>query len=695
MQYAIIHELPGRLRLRLSVPSCPAIDKVQVEANLHDLTGVKEALFNQRTKSLLIRYDGESDTRKELLERVAAAVPPRLRRSGPTSEIERKKRTVIRAGSLLLLRPFLPPALSPLVTIFGALPIFRKGAAALWEGKLNVDVLDSAAIGTAMATRDFLTASVISFLLKLSDFLEEWTKRHSQKLLSEMFHTEEEWAWVERGGEEVRINLEEIREGETVVVRMGSLIPVDGTVLDGEALVNQASLTGESLPVRRDAGKTVYAGTAVEEGDIRIRALKIGTQTRAARVVKLIAEAETLKAETQSQSEKLADRVVPYSFLLSALTYIVTGNPSRAASVLLIDYSCAIKLSTPLAILASLARAARHRVLIKGGKYLEKLSQVDAVILDKTGTLTEATPEVVEIFAFNGYSRDYILRQAACVEEHFPHPVANAVVDHAAQLQLPHSEEHAEVEYVLAHGIVSMVHGKRILVGSQHFIHEDEGVDVSMAQPHIKAFAEKGHSVLYVAMGNELAGLIAIHDPLRPEAHSFIDRLRKRGIEKIIMLTGDNEATARTVAGQLAITDYHAEALPETKVEAIQRLQGQGYTVAMLGDGINDSPALAYADVGISMKHGADIAQEACDVLLMEGTLHDLIEAHNISQEAMGLISKNFHHIVTINSAAILLALTGALPPIFSAVLHNMSTIAVGLNALKPLRYPTAELRTE
>ncbi len=690
MNYSIVQDIPGRLRVALAIPRFPVVDRCQVEAQFRDLAGVEDVSFSPRTATLLVRHDRKRATRAAILERVAAARIPSPRRPKPQTELEQKKKTAVRAGLMLLARPLIPPPIRPVLAVYGALPYLKKGLISLRRKELNVDLLDASAIGAAMATREFFTASVIVTLLKLGDYLEEWTRGESRRLLSDMFHTGDEWAWVVREGAEIRLPLEEVVEGDTVIVRLGGLIPVDGTVLDGEAMVNQSSLTGEGLPVAKRKGVTVYAGTAIEEGSLWIQATQVGDQTRAARVVKTIEAAEAVKAESQSKSEEMADRIVPYSFLLSGLTFLVTGSLSRSAAVLLVDYSCAIKLSTPLAILTSLARSARHRVLIKGGKYLEKLARADAFVLDKTGTLTEATPEVAEVVNFEGFTREFVLKQAACVEEHFPHPVASAVVRQAALEGLTHAEEHAEVEYVLAHGIASWLQGKRIVVGSRHFVHEDEGVDVSAGEPHIQAFSDKGHSLLYVAVGGELAGLIAIHDPLRQDARRFVAALKESGIRKVVMLTGDNEATARTIAGNLGIDEFHAQALPDRKVEVVRLLQNQGYTVAMVGDGINDSPALSQADVGISMKHGADIAREACDVLLMDGTLEDILTARAVSREAMELVEHNFRTIVAVNSAALLLAVTGAAPPVFSATIHNLSTIMVGLRSLQPLRKEVA-----
>jgi len=686
MQYSITHQIPGRIRLNLTVPRFPAVDADQVENHFHDLSGVVKVSFSPRTGNLLICYDGSGTTRTAILECTAAAPLPGTRRKRPVTELEVKQATVIRSGIILLARPLIPPPIRPLLAMYGAFPIFRKGIESLRKRELSVDVLDASAVGAAMATRDFLTASLISFLLKLGEYLDAWTRNYSRRLLSDMFHSAEEWAWVKRNSEEFRLPLDEVIVGDTVIVRTGSLIPVDGVVIDGEAMVNQSSLTGEGLPVLRRKGASVYAGTAVEEGIILVRTVLVGDQTRAARVVKVIEESENLKAETQNRSEAMAERIVPYSFLLSGLVFAVTRNPARAAAVLLVDFSCAIKLSTPLVILSSLALAARHRVLIKGGKYLELLARVDAVVLDKTGTLTEATPEVADVIAFNGHTQEFVLRHTACVEEHFPHPVATAVVREAARQGLRHDEQHSEVEYIVAHGIATLIQGKRVVVGSRHFVHDDEGVDIEQGQQFVVASARKGQSVLYMAIGGELAGIIAIHDPIRAESRTFIDGLKQHGIRRIVMVTGDNQETAATIAGELGIDEFYAQALPDRKVELIRALQQEGCSVAMVGDGINDSPALSCAEVGISMKHGSDIAREACDILLQDGALGDILIARNISREAMELIEHNFRTIVTVNSAALFLSVFGIMPPVFAASFHNLSTIVVGLRALAPLR---------
>ncbi|MBZ0157822.1 MAG: heavy metal translocating P-type ATPase [Alphaproteobacteria bacterium] len=691
MRYKIIHELPGRIRLLLRVPRRPVIERSRIEALFADREGVERVEFQHRTGSLLVHYNGGSRVREMILDTVqeaplSFASAPRLRGGRREDRLDGKKRAVIASGSLLLASPFIPAPVRPFLALYGAMPILKKGILSLvGKGRLNIDVLDASAIGVAAGMRDYRTVGVISFLLKLGDYLEEWTRQRSRRMLSSMVQVVDEYAWVRREGREERVRTEEIAGGEIVVVRTGSRIPVDGVVAGGEAMVNQSSMTGESLPVMKRKGVTVHAGTVVEEGTLAVRTTAAGSRTRIARIVKVIEESEERKAEVQNYAERLADRIVPYTFLLSGLTYAFTGNPVRSASVLLVDYSCAIRLSTPLAIMAGMVKAARRGVLIKGGKFVEALAQADVFVLDKTGTLTGAAPAVAEVVPFDGYSREYILRHAACVEEHFPHPVATAVVQKAREEGVIHEEEHGEVEYIVAHGIASALNGRRILIGSRHFISEDEGIDTSRAEEVIRSLAERGLSILYMAIDRELAGIIAIDDPLRDDTGVFLRKLDEAGIKRVIMLTGDNEATARSVAERLGIREYHAQALPDTKAEIIRKLKESGHRVAVVGDGINDSPALALADVGIAMKHGADIAKEASDVLLMDGDLTAIIDAKRVSRTVMSLVGRNFRYIAGINSVLIGLGLSGAISPALSALLHNATTVLVTLNSLSPL----------
>jgi heavy metal translocating P-type ATPase len=654
---------------------------------LSRIEGVNSVSFNTRTKNLLVTYDDNESTRKRLLCGLdALSYAARARsdgRNGPEPQLRQKKKALIKAALLLLASPLIPLPLKPVLALYGAMPVFKKGLRSLSHFAVNIDVLDSTAIALAVGMRDYRTAGLISLLLKTGDYLEEWTRDKSRKLLTQAFQMPDEHVWRKNNGQEYRVRTSELKKGDIVAVRTGSRIPVDGVVVEGEATVNQSSLTGEPLPVMKKPGLTVYAGTVVDEGLLAVKAQKVGGETTVAKIVSIIEGAGHLKADIQTQAERLTERLVPYTFLISGLAYVLTGNPVKAASVLLVDYSCALKLSTPLAIMAGMIRAAKKGVVIKGGKFIERLSQADVFVLDKTGTLTKASPTVRNVIAFNGYSRDYVLRQAACVEEHFPHPVASAIVKKAKDEGLMHDEDHGEVEYIAAHGIASYLKGKRILAGSRHFIIGDEGIDDTCCREIIDMIASQGHSVLYVAIDNSLAGLIVIEDLLRDEAPDFIKKLSASGVNKIVMLTGDGEAAARSISGKLGITEYYSHLLPDKKTAIIGELKKAGHVVAMVGDGINDSVALAHADVGISMKHGADIAKETCDILLLDGSLISIIEAKNISKKAMNNIQRNFKFIVGINSSLILLGLAGLSTPAFSAFMHNAATVFSALNSLR------------
>ncbi|MBI1921747.1 MAG: heavy metal translocating P-type ATPase [Geobacter sp.] len=688
MHYAITHELPGRMRLSLAIPRRPAIDASSLEKSLAGLAGVQCASFNIASRNVLIRYKGGIPARDAILREVGEMpLPLPVAAVFPPDKLETKRSKVIRSAALFALSPYLfTPTVSAALTVTGAIPVLRRGIRSLSRRNVNVDVLDASAISAAMGMGEFRTAGMISLLLKTGEYLEEWTRERSRKMLVSMFKTGEEHAWIVEDGVERQVALAELRPDCLVVARTGGRIPADGIVEDGEALVNQASMTGEPLPVLKRKGLMVYAGTVVEEGRLTVRVTSVGDDTRVARIVRAIEESELLKADVQNSSEKLAERIVPYSFLLSGLTWAVTGNAMRAASALLVDYSCAIKLSTPLTIMAAMTHAAKKGILIKGGKFIQKLAETDAFVLDKTGTLTEAAPKVVDVVPFNGFSREYILRNAACVEEHFPHSIAMAVVKKAGEEGIVHEERHAEPEYILAHGIATRLKGKRICIGSRHFIQDDEGIEISFADAVIRRHTDQGYSILYMAIDRELAGIVVIEDPVRKDSRRFLRRLREDGVDRVVMLTGDNEATARQVAQQLAISEYMAEVFPEMKTEVVERLKKDGRVVAMVGDGINDSPALARADVGISLQHGADIAKEACDVLLMRGELSDIIHARQISRQAMALIQQNYRYIVGINSSLIGLGLLGAIPPSMSALMHNSTTVLVTLNSLRPLQ---------
>jgi heavy metal translocating P-type ATPase len=707
MKFTIIHELPDRLRVNLIIPkgfsiNMDGINGIQpplIPPLLRGIKGVVSASFNNKTGNLLIRHNGDDVIKKEVLKAIESAPlslclkkavdkgnpsHPPLEKGGEGG-FERylqAKKAVIGAGARLIISPLFPLPIRTAIALYGASPFFKKGIKALLNRRLNIDVLDAAAIGAAMGIGDYRTAGVISLLLKVGDYLEEWTKNKSRKMLTHAFQIGDEYAWVRNNGTEYMVKISELKQGDTVVVRTGSRIPADGVIIEGEAMVNQSSMTGESMPVMKRQGLTVYAGTVVEEGCLSIEASSIGGNTKIAKIVKIIEESGHLKADIQSYAERLADRLVPYTFLLSGLAYLITGNPLKAASVLLIDYSCAIKLSTPLSIMAGMINSAKRGAVVKGGKFIERLSNANVFVLDKTGTLTEASPSVLDVIPFSGYSKDYVLKHAACVEEHFPHPVATAIVKKARDEGLIHEEDHSEVDYIAAHGIASCIKGKRILVGSEHFIIEDEGINGSCCREIAGMAASKGHSILYVAIDGKLAGLIVIEDPLREDASNFIKGLKSSGINKIVMLTGDADTAARNVSTKLGIKEYYSQILPDKKTEIIKWLRNSGNVVAMVGDGINDSAALAHADVGISMKHGADIAKEACDILILGGSLMSIIEAKNISKRAMNTIRRNFKYIVGINSSLIFLSLIGLSTPAFSAFMHNASTVLSALNSI-------------
>ncbi|MCG8616312.1 MAG: heavy metal translocating P-type ATPase, partial [Desulfobacterales bacterium] len=525
----------------------------------------------------------------------------------------------------------------------------------------------------------------IHLLMDISETLEDWTTQRSKQDISGLFVQDKKPVWVMQKGEPVAIPHDSVAPGDLVVVRSGGKIPVDGVVADGLAMVNQSSMTGEPLAVEKKPGSDVFAGTILEEGRVIIHSEAVGDRTRFAKIARILTDADGMKAQIQSRAEQLADKIVPFSFLLSGVVFAFTRNLRQAASVLLADYSCAIKIATPLAVRTAMVETARNGVVLKGGKYLEALSRLDAVVLDKTGTLTQAVPEVVNVCPVNGYSREFVLRQAACLEEHFPHPIADAVIRKAREEGLDHDEDHAEVEYILAHGIATTLNGQRTVLGSRHFIHEDEGICLEDAEPVIRECTERGLSQLYFACGGKLAGVIAVNDPIREDAGEFISTLKTRKMKRIAMLTGDSREAAGAVASDLGLDEFYAQVLPDEKTELIKRLKSQGHTVAMVGDGINDSAALALADIGISLKHGSDIAKESCDIVLTGERLDSLVHAMDVSKKTMGRVRRNFIFIVASNTLFIGLGLTGIISPALMALLHNMGTVLTCASSMRPL----------
>lgn len=686
MVFCFVHEIPGRLRVRARDGFSYGI-AVSLAEHLDAIPGIEGVRVNPRTGSVLLLY-ATQEARREACLLLARFVPET---TGPFTACPAPVAASGERPSLwplfryLFVRPFLPRPLRMLMAFAAGLPLVKKGLFSLAQGKINVDVLDASAITVSLTMRDFNTVSLLTLLLGFGEALEDWTRRKSLNSLAQSLAWDMDTAWVRRGEEEFQLSLDSLEEGDLVIARSGSAIPVDGEVVSGEASVNQASMTGEPLGVLRSPGSTVFAGTVVEEGEITIRPTGVGDNTRLSKIIRFIEDSETLKANVQGRAERLADAVVPLSFLLSGLVWLLTRNPAKAAAVLLVDYSCALKLATPLAILAAMREGVRHGILIKGGRFLECLAHADAVVFDKTGTLTESRPTVVEIVPGEGYTQKEILKLAACLEEHFPHPVARAIVRHAEKEHVRHQEEHAEVEYIVAHGIASRLHGKRVLVGSRHYVHHDENVPVDCLHDEVERLTRQGHSVLYLAMDNRLIGVIGIEDPLRAESAAVVRKLRERGIRRIVMLTGDDERTAAAVAAKLGIDEYQAQVLPTDKAEVIQKLQAEGHTVLMVGDGINDSPALSAADVGVTLRDGVDLAREVADVVLTECSLGRILTAMELGESALRRIHVNFGATIGLNTLFLGGGLIGGLRPGGSAILHNLTTVGVSLNAMRPM----------
>ena len=587
----------------------------------------------------------------------------------------------------VLLRSALPLLVNTANVFLGAFPYFFKGVKNLLHGKLNVEVLDASAIGMSLLLRDFRTASLVILLLGMGEMLERYTRKKSLSSLADQLALKVDRVWVRDGHSVKEKPLSQVKATDIIVVRTGNTIPVDGTVVAGNAAVNQATMTGEPLAVHREKGGSVFAGTVVEDGEIDVRPTKMGDGTRLNQIVQFIETSEKSKAGIQGKAERLADAVVPFNFALAGLVFLVTRSLARAASVLMVDYSCALRLATPLAILTAMKQGTHTGVLVKGGRYLEALSEVDTVVLDKTGTLTQASPKLSDVVSLDPErTQDEVLALAACLEEHFPHPASRAVVRAAQERGMNHfPEEHdSSVKYVVAHGICSSVDGEKVIIGSRHFVEEDEKVDVSAASEHVERLAEQGKSVLYMALGGKLVGILGIVDPLRPESREVIAQLRRRGIRRIVMLTGDDARTAKNVARALGIQEFRAQVLPTDKAGHIQALKKEGCKVLMIGDGVNDSPALSCADVGATLKEGSDIAQEVADVVLMNNSLSDLPYAIDLGRATMRRIKEDFAVSVGLNTGFLAGGLTGALTPATGAVLHNMTTIGVCLNAMRP-----------
>ena len=551
--------------------------------------------------------------------------------------------------------------------------------------RLEVEVLDALSIGVSLLRGDFGTAGSVMFLLNLGSLLEEWTRKKSLDDLARSMALNVDKVWVRSQGTEVLVPLTKVRSGDEVVVRSGNMIPLDGTVLEGEAMVNQAALTGEAMPVRKAEGSTLYAGTVVEEGECVFIAKAEGGSNRYDKIVAMIEESEKLKSSTENRALVLADKLVPWCLGATVVTYLLTRNATRAISCLMVDFSCALKLSMPLAVLSAMRECGSYHITVKGGKYLEALSQADTIVFDKTGTLTRATPQVVEVVPFSGCNEHEVLQLAACLEEHFPHSMANAVVRAAKERGISHEEMHSEVEYIVAHGIASRVGGQRVVIGSHHFVFEDEKCTIPTAEQQKFDALKPAYSHLYMAASGQLVGVICISDPLRPEAAAVLNGLRALGIRNTVMMTGDSERTAAAIAKQVGVDRFFAEVLPEDKANFVQQAKAEGHTVVMIGDGINDSPALSAADIGIAINSGAAIAREIADVTIKADSLEELVALKAIANSLQKRVHANYRFVLTFNSALIALGALGILQPASSAMLHNLSTIGISLKSMTNL----------
>ena len=689
MKYVIAHECRGRIRIRIDQKHMSLAQADLLEAWLQRLKGVQQAVVHERTCCAVIRYSG---TRADLLQAISrfrydaedVETLSNVHSGRAISRLYQEKLVDLVCFKLIRM-VFFPQPLRILWTIKTAVPYVFRGLRCLLRGQLHVELLDGLSIAVSILRMDFSTADSVMFLLRLGELLEEWTHKKSVDDLARCMSLNVDRVWLKTPGDEVLVPLNQVRPGDLVCLRMGNLIPLDGTVAEGEVMVNQASLTGESVPVAKRPGASVYAGTVVEEGSCTLLVTQQSGAGRYDKIVSMIEQSEQLKSVAEHRAANLADKLVPYTLLGSALVYLLTRNTSRALSVLMVDFSCALKLAMPLTVLSAMRQAGTSHVTVKGGKYLEVMARADTIVFDKTGTLTYAAPKVAQVISFGGHSADEMLRLAACLEEHFPHSMANAVVQAARERNLQHEEMHSEVEYLVAHGIASKVGTERVIIGSAHFVFEDEGCTVPAEDQILFKTLPEQYSHLYLAIGGALAAVICIADPLRAEARDVLSALRRQGFRKAVMLTGDSERTAAAIAAEVGVDEYHAEVLPEDKARYVREAKAAGSTVIMLGDGINDSPALSAADVGIAIGDGAAIACEIADITLSAHSLYELVQLRALSQELMRRIDANYRFVIGFNGSLIALGAAGILPPATSALLHNLSTLGVSLHSMTDL----------
>ena len=689
MKCNILHESAGRLRVHLHCGYMTLHQADVLEYYLRSISGVTEVKVYDRTQDAVVLYAGKrgdviaalavfSFPKAEAMELVPEHTSRALNR-------EFEDKLVMTIARRCISRLFLPFPVTSALAVIRSVKYIKEGLKALWHGKLSVAVLDATAVTVSIVRGDFSTAGSVMFMLRLGEILEEWTHKKSVADLAGAMSLNVDKVWLQVNDTEVLVPVSDVKAGDCVVVRTGSMIPLDGKVVSGEAMVNQSSMTGESMPVPKRPGSYVYAGTVAEEGECVIQVEKASGSGRYDRIVHMIEESEKLKSTAEDKAARLADRLVPYTLGGTALTYLLTRNITKTLAVLMVDFSCALKLAIPIAVLSAMRESSGHRISVKGGRFLEAVAKADTIVFDKTGTLTYATPKVAQIVTFGGHSEPDMLRLAACLEEHYPHSMANAVVEEAKVRGLSHEEYHSQVQYVVAHGISSMVEGRKVLIGSAHFVFEDEGCRVPAGEEEKFDTLPEEYSHLYLCIAGELAAVICIFDPLRREARDAVQALHDCGIRKVVMMTGDNRRTAEAVARQVGVDAVFAEVLPEDKAAFIREEKAKGHTVIMVGDGVNDSPALSEADAGIAISTGAAIAREIADITIASEDLFELVTLRRLGEALMARIHRNYRFIVGFNFSLIVLGVAGVLPPTTSALLHNMSTLGISLKSMTDL----------
>ena len=692
MNATILHESRGRIRFRLRQKQMTLAQADLLEAWIQGKSWCRQVTVHERTCCVILYYDG---TRQAVLNEIrhfswqeaerTTALPAHSSRA-LNREFEEKLVTKVVCKAACTL--FLPSPLRIARILWHMIPFVRRGLRCLLRRRIKVELLDALSISISACRRDFGTAGMVMFLLEVGELLEEWTRKKSVADLARCMSLNVDRVWLRTAQGEVLVPVSQIQPGDAVVVRAGGIVPVDSLVLEGEVTVNQASLTGESIPVPKRPGGAVYAGTVVEEGECVLEVKQASGQSRYDQIVHMIEQSEQMKSEAESKAANLADKLVPYTFAGSLLSFALTRNVTRALSVLMVDFSCALKLAMPLAVLSAMREAGRAHITVKGGKFLEAVAAADTIVFDKTGTLTHACPRVAQVVSFGTKEEAEMLRLAACLEEHFPHSMANAVVEEAKRRGLRHDEYHSKVEYLVAHGIASTVDGERVLIGSAHFVFEDEGCVIPEGEQDRFDALPPEYSHLYLAVGGQLAAVICISDPLREEAEEALSALRTLGITSTVMLTGDSYRTAAAIAAQVGVDDFRAGVLPADKAEYVARLRREGHTVLMVGDGINDSPALSEADAGIAISDGAAIAREIADITIAADSLWELVELRRIAMALMARIHSNYRFVIGFNGTLIALGVAGVLPPATSATLHNLSTLGVSLRSMSRLALP-------